>query len=174
MKINTAPPTRMRKCNGTSLDSSDEYIPNKDLWKKALSRLCFYDNPSVQERWQVWDQQFYLSVFVSFLTYPPSRAMLFHARPHSTFVETKSNLKRKKLHRMNSDSNFLRGSFSNRDNLRAPIQTQYLKRWFFLKNRPICFHINYTVVITPVTWNKLSFSRIDINKALPAPTSRVF
>ena len=118
----------MWKCNGTSLESSAEHIPNKDLWKKALSWLCFYDNPSVQERWQVWDQQFYWSVFVSFLTYPPSRAMLFHARPHSRFVETKSNLKRKKLHRMNSDSNFLRGSFRNRENLRAPIQTQYLKR----------------------------------------------
>ena len=142
--------------------------------EESLKQATFLWWPSVQERQQVLDQQFYISVFVSCQTYPLSRATLFHARPHSRFVETKSNLKRKKLHRMNSDPNFLRGSFSNRDNLRVPIQTQHLKRWFFLKNRPIYFHINYTVIISPVKWNKLSFSRIYIKKALPARTSSVF
>ena len=45
-----------------------------------------------------------------------------------------SNLRRKKLYRMNQSSNFLGGSFSNRDNVRAPIQfgresqSQHLKR----------------------------------------------
>ena len=40
-------------------------------------------------------------------------------------------------------SNFLGGNFNNRDNVRAPIQfrresqSQHLKNWFFLKNRPI-------------------------------------
>ena len=49
---------------------------------------------------------------------------------------------------MNQGSNFLGGSFSNRDNVRALIQfrkekqPQDFKRWFVLKNKPIHFHIN--------------------------------
>ena len=60
-------------------------------------------------------------------------------------------LSRKKLHRTNQGSNFLGGSFSNRDNVRAPIQfrresqPQHAKRRFFLKSRPIHFHINALV-----------------------------
>ena len=42
------------------------------------------------------------------------KTTVFHARP--------SNLWRKKLYRENHDSNFLGGSFSNRDNVRASIQ----------------------------------------------------
>ena len=80
---------------------------------------------------------------------------------------------------MNQQSNFLDGSFSNRDNVRVPIQfgresqQQNLKRLFFLKKRPIHFHINTTSVIRPVTQNKLSFSSIEINKPLPAPVHSV-
>ena len=54
--------------------------------------------------------------------------------PYGRFIEMQSNLRRKKLHRTNQGSNFLGGSFSNRDNARAPIQfrrerqPQYLKR----------------------------------------------
>ena len=69
--------------------------------------------------------------------------IVFHAWPYGIFIEIQSNLRRKKLHRMNQSSNFLGGSFSNRDNVRAPIQfgrksqPQHLNRWFFLKNRPM-------------------------------------
>ena len=49
---------------------------------------------------------------------------------------------------MNQGSNFLVGSFSNKDNVRAPIQfrresqPQHLKRWLFIENRTIeCFHV---------------------------------
>ena len=69
------------------------------------------------------------------------------------FIEIQSNLRRKKLHRTNQCSNFLGGSFNNRDNVRAPIhfrrqsQPQHLKRCFFLKNRPIHFHINSPVFL---------------------------
>ena len=55
---------------------------------------------------------------------------------------------------MKQGSNFLAVTFSNRDNARASTrflgesQPQYLKRWFFLKNRPIHFHINSTSVKT--------------------------
>ena len=41
---------------------------------------------------------------------------------YGRFLEIHSNLRRKKLHRTNQGSNFLGGSFSNRDNVRAPIQ----------------------------------------------------
>ena len=87
---------------------------------------------------------------------------VFHARLHSRFIEIQSNLGRKKLQRTDQGYNFLRGSFSNRDNVKVPIQfrreskPQHLKRWFFLKNRTIHFHINSTSVITlvkQIIWN---------------------
>ena len=42
----------------------------------------------------------------------PNMATAFHARRYCKFIEIKSNLRRKKLH----------SNFSNRDNVRAPIQ----------------------------------------------------
>ena len=73
---------------------------------------------------------------------------VFHAWPYGRFIEIQSNLRRKKLHRTNQGSNFLGGSFSNRDNVRAPIQfrresqPQHLKRWIFCWC--ILFQINVT------------------------------
>ena len=81
---------------------------------------------------------------------------VFHARLYGTFVEIQTNLRRTQIHRTNQGSNFLGGSFSNRDNVRAPIQfrterqPQHLKSWFFLKNGSIHFHINSTSVIRSV------------------------
>ena len=74
---------------------------------------------------------------------------LFHIWAYGRFIE----IQRKKYHRTNWSFNFLGGSFSNRDNVTAPIQfrrgqSQHLKRWFFLKDKPIHFHINRTIVIT--------------------------
>ena len=85
-----------------------------------------------------------------------------------------SNLKRKKFHRTNQGSNFLEGSFSNRDSLRVPIQfirenqPQHLKICFFLKIRAIHFYINSTSVFRPVKRNWLNFPSIEINTPLPA------
>ena len=45
-----------------------------------------------------------------------------HAWPCGRFIETQSNLRRKKLHRTNQGSIFPGGSFSIRDNVRGPIQ----------------------------------------------------
>ena len=45
-----------------------------------------------------------------------------HAWAYGRFIDVKNNLKRKKLQRMNQGSNFLGGSFSNRDYVRAPMQ----------------------------------------------------
>ena len=47
---------------------------------------------------------------------------VFHAWPYGRFLEIHSNLKRKRLHKTSQGSNFLKGSFSNRDNVRDPIQ----------------------------------------------------
>ena len=58
----------------------------------------------------------------------------YDAWSYGRVIEIKSNFSRKKLHRTNEGSNFLGGSFSNRDNVRAPIQfgresrPQHLKR----------------------------------------------
>ena len=74
---------------------------------------------------------------------------VFYALPYVGFVEIQSD-----LHRTNEGANFLGGSFSNRDNVRAPIefrrenQAHHLKRRCFLKKRPIHFHISRTSVIT--------------------------
>ena len=52
----------------------------------------------------------------------PDMTTVFHVKPSGAFIEIKSNLRRKKLCRTNWSSNFLGGSFSNRDNVRAPFQ----------------------------------------------------
>ena len=102
---------------------------------------------------------------------------VFHTWMDSRFIEIQSNLRRKKLCKTNQGSNFFGRSFSNRDNVRTPIQfrregkTQHLKRWFFLKNRLIHFHINRTIVIRPVKQNQLSFPSIEINKPNPLSAS---
>ena len=99
------------------------------------------------------------------------------AKLNVRFIETQSKLRRKKLDRTNLGSNFLGGSFSNRDNVRDPMQfrrdsqRQQLKRLIFLKNRPIHFHINSASVFRPVKWKQFSFSSIEIIKPfLPQST----
>ena len=70
---------------------------------------------------------------------------VLHTWPYDRFIEIQSNLRRKKLHRMNQGSNFLGGSFSNRDNVRAPMQfrresqPQHLKDAFSLRADPSIF-----------------------------------
>ena len=100
----------------------------------------------------------------------PDMAAVFHVLLYGRFMEIHSNLRRKKLHRTNQGSYFLGGSFSDRGNVRAPIQfgresqPQHLKIQFFLKNRPIHFLVKQ---------NQLSFSSLEINQPLPAPIHSV-
>ena len=76
------------------------------------------------------DQQSYISVFRTSLEV----TTVFHAWSHDRFVRMQSNHGGSKLHKTNQGSNFLKGSFGNRDNVRAPTQfrresqTQHLKR----------------------------------------------
>ena len=65
---------------------------------------------------------------------------VFYALPYGGFVEIQSN-----LHRMNEVGNFLGGSFSNRDNVRAPIefrrenQSQHFKKDVSSRKDPSIF-----------------------------------
>ena len=98
----------------------------------------------------------------------PDMTEEFHALLYGRFIKIQGNLRRSTLHRTNKGSNFLGGSFSNRDNVRAPIQfrregqPQHLKKWFFLKNRAIHFHINSSSINRLVSrnqhWNQQSTS----------------
>ena len=65
-----------------------------------------------------------------------------HAWPYGRFIETQRNLRRKKRHRMNQGSNFFGGSFSNRGNVRAPIQ---LRR----ESQPSTFKDDFPLRIDP-------------------------
>ena len=92
---------------------------------------------------------------------------VFHKRIWGRFIVIQSNLRRKKLCRKGG----------NRDNIRAPIQlrtkrqTQHLKGSYLLKNKPIHFHINSTIVIRLVKWNKFSFSSIKLSKSFPVQSA---
>ena len=94
-------------------------------YRKDFSWLHFDDEPRNHKGQKVKDQQFDISIFVVYQTSP---------------------------NRTNKSSNFLRGSFSSRDNVRAQTQftrerqPQHLKRWFFLKNRSTYCHINTQVL----------------------------
>ena len=100
---------------------------------------------------------------------------VFHVWLYGRFKEIQSNIMRKKLHRTNQGSNFLGDSFSNRNNVRAPIQftresqPKHFKRLFVLKNKSTHFHINSTSVIKRMKRNQLRFSSTEINKPLSAP-----
>ena len=103
-------------------------IYQSNTYKKELSWLYFNDKPSVQERQQVKNQQLHIR-FCSLSNnsssnweHQPDITTVFHAWPYGRFIEIQSNLRRKKLHTRNQGSNFLGGSYINRDNVRAPIQ----------------------------------------------------
>ena len=94
-----------------------------------LSWLHFDNEPRVQDRQQVKDQQFCISIFqlirqfqVAPRSTSPDMTTALHAWLYSRFIQIQSKLRKKKIHRPNQSSNFLGSSFSNRDNVRAPIQ----------------------------------------------------
>ena len=104
-------------------------IYHSNTYRKDLSWLHFDNEPRVQEMKQLKDQQSCISIFVAYptisssnLEHQPEVTTIFHAWLYGRFINTQSNLRRKKLHRMNPGLKFLGGSFSNRDNVRAPIQ----------------------------------------------------
>ena len=137
--------------------------------RKDFSRLHFDNEPRVQERQQGKDQQSYISVFVVFPGSPAQTWQQYFPRMAVWQIYEDTEQPQEKETSENESS------FSNGDNLRAPIQfrresqPQHLKRLFFLKNRLIHCHNNSTGVIRLVKWNQLSFWSIEINKPLLAP-----
>ena len=82
---------------------------------KGLSWLYFGNEPRVQDRQQVSDQQLYVPFFVADLNFlaaasssstSPDMTTIFHSKLCGRITEIKSNLRRKKLHRTNQGFNF--------------------------------------------------------------------
>ena len=142
-----------------------------------------WNDPRVQERQQVKNQQSNISFFVAYAIIRSSSqevvtnmTTVFHAWLYERFIEIQSNLRRKKCHRINQGSNFVGSSFSNKDNVRAPIQfwresqPQHLKDYFFSRADPSMFTSIAPVLLDWLfKWNQLSFCSIETNKSRPAP-----
>ena len=108
-------------------------IYQSNTYRRDLSWLHFNNEPRFQERQQVKHQQSCIFIFVAYQQFQeatrstsPDMTTVFHAWWYGRFIEIQSNFRRKKLHRMNQDSIFFLHStfycsFSNRDNVRAPI-----------------------------------------------------
>ena len=97
--------------------------------EKYLSWLHFGNEQRVQESQQGKDQQSCISVFVAHLTIPscnyehqPIHDSRIACIVYGRYIDIQSNIRRKELPRTNQGSNLLEGSFSNRDNVKAPIQ----------------------------------------------------
>ena len=127
-------------------------IYQSNTYRKDFSCLHFNDEPRVQEKQLVKDQQSCIFVFVVYLKIlssnkgtSPDMATVFHAWPYCRFIEILSNLRRKKLLKRNQGSNFLEGNFSNSNNVRALIQprkevnTSIIKDDFSSKTDPSIF-----------------------------------
>ena len=123
-------------------------IYQSNTYRKDLNWINFDNEPRVQEREKVKDQQSWISIFVAYLTISsriscPDMTAVFHAWPYGKFIEIQSQFRRKKLHKTNQGANFLGLSLRNRDNIRAPIQIRreiqpkLLKTGVLLKNRSI-------------------------------------
>ena len=108
-------------------------ISQSNAYRKCLSRPYFYNDLRAEERQQVLDQQFYISVSVTYLlgtrSTCPDTTTAFHALAYGRFSEIQSNFRRKKLiERMKGPTDSFRGpsipgvSFSNGGNIRAPTE----------------------------------------------------
>ena len=177
IRIMGRPPLRIRKRNQLSQFSwtSTKVIPIEKLTLATFRQWAKVSKKAAREE----PTTLHIDFFRNQEHQSKHDNRVFHAWSYGRFIEIQGNLRRKKLHRTNQGCNFLGGSFSNRDNVRAPIQfrregqPEHLKRWFFLKNRSTHFHINRTIVIRPVKRNQLSFPSIEINKPLLTPVHRV-
>ena len=113
-------------------------IYQSNTYRKDLYWLHFDNEPRAQDSQQVKDQQSHISAVCSLSknqvaarSTSPETTTMFHAWLYSRFIETQSNLRKKKLHRMNQ---LPWRHLKLRDNIKAIIefrrqsQTQYLKR----------------------------------------------
>ena len=103
-------------------------IYQSNTYKKDLSWVHFHDESRAQERQQVKEQQPYIYIFVVYLRVPSSSKE--HQLKHDNSIPCKdvwwiyrdTEHSQKETSWNKFVSNFLGGNFSNRDNVRAPIQ----------------------------------------------------
>ena len=105
-RITSRPPSRKSKWNQLSQFLKNIYQSN--TYRKDLSWPHFDNEPRVQEKQQVKDQQSCISVSVACLTIPiatggtsSDMVAVFYTWVYGRFLEIQSNLRRKKLHRTN-------------------------------------------------------------------------
>ena len=94
---------------------------------------------------------------------------IFHGRPYSKLIEIKSNLRRKKPHRVDQGSSYLGGSFNNRDQ-EPQSNLEETRDFFVFKNKHTHFTTNGNRVITMVKEHKLNYSSIEIKEAISCPS----
>ena len=137
-----------------------------NTYRKDLSGLHFDDEPRVQEKQQVRDKQPCISVFVACLTVRSSnqghQPRRDNSIPHmgvwQIYRDTEQP-QQKETSQNESKLQFSQRQFQQQRYCKSPIQfrresqSQHLKRSFFLKKRPIYFHINSTSVTGPVKQN---------------------
>ena len=123
------------------VESVQMNIYQSNTYRKDLSWLHFNNEPRVQDRQQVKDQHPFISVFVAYPTIP--RGNQEHQPRHNNSIphmaiwqiyRDTEQPQEKKTSQNESRLQFPGGTFSNRDNVRAPIQVrresqpQHLKR----------------------------------------------
>ena len=115
----------------------------------------FDNEPKIQGGQQMKEQQSYISVFVAYLTISSTTTTT-----SPDMIRNSRNGRMIDLWRYRATS----GEKNFIERIKAQIrftrenQPQHLKRWFFLKNRPIHCHINSTCFIRPVKQNQLAIS----------------
>ena len=121
IRIKRRPPSRIRKRNqfGQFRRKSTKVMPTEKTSAGYISIMCqgfkggskWRTNSSAHIHFCSLSNNSKKQVGLTAQTW----LLIFHTWPNKRFTEIQSNLRRKKFHRTNHDSNFLGGSFSNRD-----------------------------------------------------------
>ena len=158
-------------------------IYQRNIYRRDLNWPHFDDEPRVQENQEVKVQQSSIFSFIACLTIPSSNQGHQPRRNNSIpYMGVWQIYRDKELpEEKETSQNKLRLQFFWRQfqqqrqcvQFRREGQSQHLKRLFFLKNRPIHFHINRTSVIRPIKQNQLSFTGNKISKSLLTPVYSV-
>ena len=82
-------------------------VYQSNIYWKNLRWLHFEDEPRVQEKQEVKDQQYYIYPFLKLIQYlrapststSPDMQIAFRAKPYGRFIEIQSNHTRKKPHK---------------------------------------------------------------------------
>ena len=112
------------------VESVQMNIYQSNIYSKDLVWLHFDNDLRTQEK-QRKRKQTCIFVFLTYLTFPsssqehqPRHGNIISCKAYGRFIEITSNLRRKKLHRTNLSTNFLGGSFNNRDKKKKEIRKE--------------------------------------------------